>query len=186
VRTETVEGFLARLSRVPPSGGGAGAALHAAHGAALVAMVASDGRGAAVADVRTKARARADELRELALGLATEAEADTEGGGPDDDEAGLLGAGRLAVRVIGVTEQALTLAETLRPLGDRAALPGVAAAAEILRAAAGTARVNVETALAGLADPAAREELLEAVDHVDDLVLRAAKVTAAVREQLVR
>ena len=50
----------------------------------------------------------------------------------------------------------------------------------------GTSRVHVEVALVGLVDPDAREELLVAIDPVDDLVLRAAKITAAVREQLVR
>ncbi|WP_018334449.1 cyclodeaminase/cyclohydrolase family protein [Actinomycetospora chiangmaiensis] len=202
MRTETLEGYLAHLaSRTPAPGGGAGAALHAAQGAALVAAVArhgDGGRSAAHADVIGKARARADELRELALDLAGQdayvsaAVLDARRPAPDDEQAearrteALAGAGRTAVRVLEVTEQALTLAETLRPLGDRAVLPDVAAAAETLRAAAGTARVNVEVALAGLVEPVVREELLQAVDHVDDLVLRAAKVTAAVREQLLR
>lgn len=199
MRTETIEGFLTRVaSRVPVPGTGAGAALHAAHGAALVATVARHARGdrvAAHADVVAKARARCDELRDLALDLAAgdapvaaalvaaTADADDPDG---EDEAALAAAGRLAVRVIEVAEEALALAETLRPLGNRAVVPDVAAAAESLRAAAGTARVHVEAALVGLADPGIREELLEAVDHVDDLVLRAAKVTAAAREQMVR
>ncbi|GLZ54646.1 cyclodeaminase/cyclohydrolase family protein [Actinomycetospora sp. NBRC 106378] len=170
MRNRTIEAYLADLASPHPVPGGAtGAALHAAQGAALVAMVArrSDG-GAAPADVVVRIRERGDALREVALDLA------------DAD------AGAVAIRVLEVTEELLTLAETLRPLTVRAVAPGVAAAAEALRAAAGTARVTVEVDLVDRTEPTAREELLEAVDHVDDLVLRAAKVTAAVREQIVR
>jgi methenyltetrahydrofolate cyclohydrolase len=205
VRTETIEGYLSgAAAHAPVPGTGPGAALHAAQGAALVAAVA---RSSAVppavpSAVAARARERCDELRELALDLAVEdgrvavgvAAAPRPGDGADEGDDGaevrraeaLLAAGRLAVRVIGVTEQVLGLAEALRPVGGRAAAPGIAAAAEALRAAAGTARVNVEVALTGITDPVVREELLDAVEHVDDLVLRAAKVTAAVREQIVR
>ncbi|GAA4828768.1 hypothetical protein GCM10023201_15150 [Actinomycetospora corticicola] len=205
MRTETIEGYLAgAAARAPVPGTGPGAALHAAQGAALVAAVARSSAGGrpAASDVATRTRDRCDELRELALDLAAEdgrvaagvaaVPRPDDGGHEDADDAelrraeALLAAGRLAVRVIGVTEQVLTLAEVLRPVGGRPAAPGIAAAAEVLRAAAGTARVNVEVALTGITDPAVREELLDAVEHVDDLVLRAAKVTAAVREQIVR
>jgi formiminotetrahydrofolate cyclodeaminase len=90
------------------------------------------------------------------------------------------------VQVIEVAERVLTVAETLRPTGDRTSACELAAAAEALRAAVGAGRVEVEVDLVGIADPAVREELLLALDPVDDVVLRAAKLTAGVREQLLR
>ena len=202
MRSETIERFLADLASgaVSPSVG-AGAALCAARGAALVAMVARRG-GAPDDDVVARARDTGDGLRELALELAdahgrasddvararalpatTDAEQDTRS---EAVAAALTGAGHVATRVIDVADRALGVAEALRTSGDGSALAGLAAAAEALRAAAGTARVEVEVALAGITEPSVREELLDALDPVDDLVLRAAKVTAAVREQIVR
>jgi len=40
--------------------------------------------------------------------------------------------------------------------------------------------------LVGITDPGERERLLTAIEPVDDLVLRAAKLTAVVREQILR
>ncbi|MCD2188161.1 MULTISPECIES: cyclodeaminase/cyclohydrolase family protein [Actinomycetospora] len=166
MRNRTVEGFLEDLAtRAPAAGGGAAAALHAAHGAALVALAARLGAGEGPDEVAATVRRRADELRGSALELVDAAD---------------------PVRVVTLVGQVLALAETLRPVARRAVLGDVAAAAEVLRAAAGTARVRIEAALPGVTDAAERADLLEVADHVDDLVLRAAKVTAAVREQLVR
>ena len=62
----------------------------------------------------------------------------------------------------------------------------VAAAADAARAAATTARVNVEINLGGITDQDIVAELVTAVADVDDLALRADKVTAAVRDRLTR
>ncbi len=62
----------------------------------------------------------------------------------------------------------------------------VAAAADATRAAATTARVNVEINLGGITDQVIVAELLTAIADVDDLALRADKVTAAVRDRLTR
>jgi formiminotetrahydrofolate cyclodeaminase len=170
VRTETVEHFLESLAaRSPAPGGRTGAALHAAQGAALVAKVARDSGVVSSPE-------QADALRETALTLAA---GDAEGTGP-------AGPGRFSVEVIAVAEQVLTLAEAIRPVARRTAVADLAAAAEAVRAAAGTARVDVEVDLVGITDPAARERLLTAIEPVDDLVLRAAKLTAVVREQILR
>jgi len=202
VRSETIERFLADLaSGATTPSAGAGAALSAARGAALVAMVARHG-GVADAEVVARAGDTGDGLRELALELAdaherasadvararalpatTDAEQDARS---EAVAAALAGAGHVATRVIGAADRALAVAEALRTAGDGSALASLAAAAEALRAAAGTARVEVEVALTGITEPSVREELLDALDPVDDLVLRAAKVTAAVREQIVR
>jgi methenyltetrahydrofolate cyclohydrolase len=162
VRGETVEQLLESLASPGDGAGGLrSGALHAAVGASFVARA---GGGGAV------------DLREAALRLA---------GAAPVEPGEAVEAARTAVRVIEVAERALGLAETLRP-GDRRLVSDVAAAAEALRAAVGTARVEVEVHLAGITDPVVREELLLAIDPVDDVVLRAAKVTAVVREQLLR
>jgi formiminotetrahydrofolate cyclodeaminase len=98
----------------------------------------------------------------------------------------LVAAAHVPAIVVAVAEQVLGLAERLLPIGNRAVVTDVAAAAEAARAAATTARVNVEVNLAGIGDPTAWGELAAVVDTVDDLVLRAEKVTAAVRDGLVR
>ncbi len=206
MRTDTIETFLAELAaRVPAPGGGATAGLHAAQAAALVAMVARYSDSAKFADHAeeiTTITATADRLRENALALAEEDAAAFTAvtqayglpkGTPDEAAArseaiarALVAAAHVPAIVIAVAEQVLSLAEQLLPIGNRNVISDVAAAAEAARAAATTARVNVEINLGGIKPATTREELAEVVDTVDDLVLRAEKVTAAVRDGLVR
>jgi formiminotetrahydrofolate cyclodeaminase len=206
MHTDTVETFLEQLAaRVPAPGGGATAALHAAQAAALVAMVARYSDSAKYADHAEEIAtitSTADRLRENALGLAEEDAAAftavTEAyrlpkGTPDEAAArseaiatALVAAARVPAVVVAVADQVLGLAEQLLPIGNRNVVSDVAAAAEAARAAATTARVNVEINLGGISDPAIWGELAAVVDTVDDLVLRAEKVTAAVRDGLVR
>ena len=206
MRTDTIEDFLTGLAaKVPAPGGGATAALHAAQAAALVAMVARYSDSAKFADHAEEIStitATADRLRENALGLAeddaaafiavTDAYALPKG---TPDEAAdrsaaiakaLVGAAHVPAIVVAVAAEVLGLAEQLLPIGNRNVVSDVAAAAEAARAAATTARVNVEINLGGIKDPAIRGELAAVVDTVDDLVLRGDKVTAAVRDGLVR
>jgi formiminotetrahydrofolate cyclodeaminase len=206
VRDYSIEGFLTALAdRVPAPGGGATAALHAAQAAALVAMVArySDGpRYAEHAGAIERIRDAADELRENALTLAEDDAAAftsvTEAyrlpkatpAAAADRSAAIAAALRRAARppafVIGVAARALDLAEDLLPIGNRNVVSDVAAAAEAARAAATTARVNVEINLVGIDDAQARSELLAAAGSVDGLCDRADKVTSAVRAELAR
>ena len=206
MRTDTIETFLAQLAaRVPAPGGGATAGLHAAQAAALVAMVARYSDSAKFADHAeeiTTITATADRLRENALDLAEEDAAAFTAvttayglpkGTPDEAVArsaaiakALVTAAHVPAVVIAVAEQVLSLAEQLLPIGNRNVISDVAAAAEAARAAATTARVNVEINLGGIKDPANWGELASVADTVDDLVLRAEKVTAAVRDGLVR
>jgi formiminotetrahydrofolate cyclodeaminase len=206
MRTDTIETFLAQLAaRVPAPGGGATAGLHAAQAAALVAMVARYSDSAKFADHAediTTITATADRLRQNALDLAEEDAAAFTAvttayglpkGTPDEAVArsaaiakALVTAAHVPAMVIAVAEQVLSLAEQLLPIGNRNVVSDVAAAAEAARAAATTARVNVEINLGGIKDPANWGELASVVDSVDDLVLRAEKVTAAVRDGLVR
>jgi len=206
VRTDTIETFLEQLAaRVPAPGGGATAALHAAQAAALVAMVARYSDSAKYADHAeeiTTITSTADRLRQNALGLAEEdaaaftavTEAYRLPKGTAEEAAArsaaigsaLVAAAQVPAIVVAVAEQVLGLAEQLLPIGNRNVVSDVAAAAEAARAAATTARVNVEVNLGGISDPTTWGELAAVVDTVDDLVLRAEKVTAAVRDGLVR
>jgi formiminotetrahydrofolate cyclodeaminase len=206
MRNDTIETFLTQLAaRVPGPGGGATAALHAAQAAALVAMVArysDSAKYAAHAETMAAVTTTADELRGSALTLAEDdAQAFTAVtrayGLPKANSAdvalrsaaiaaALVDAARVPARVVEVADRALALAEQLLPIGNRNVISDVAAAADAARAAATTARVNVEINLAGITTPEIRRELTAAVDVVDDLAVRAEKVTAAVRNELAR
>jgi len=208
LRNRSIQGFLSALAdRVPAPGGGASAALHAAQAAALVAMVArySDGpKYAANAAAIRRIRDAADELRENALDLAEDDAAaftavteayrlpKTTDRSAEAAErsaaiaAAVLGAARPPAFVVGVAGRVLELAEELLPVSNRNVVSDVAAAAEAARAAATTARVNIEINLGGITDVAARNDLLAVAGSVDGLCDRADKVTASVRAELAR
>ncbi|GAA4616887.1 cyclodeaminase/cyclohydrolase family protein [Saccharopolyspora hordei] len=204
MRKDSLETFLGSLAaRLPAPGGGASAALHAAQAAALTGMVARySEQDAEHAATVTAVRDTADELRERALALA-EDDAAAFGAVSDayrlprstDEEkaarsraiaAALVGAGRVPAEVVAVAGEVVALAEQLLPVGNRTVLSDVAAAADAARAAATTARVNVEVNLTGITDDAERAELTAAIAGVDDLAARADEVTAAVREVIAR
>ncbi len=206
MRTDTIETFLEQLAaKVPAPGGGATAALHAAQAAALVGMVAhySDGaRFAAHAEEIGDIAGSAEQLRDEALRLAEDDAAaftavtrayrlpKETGADAADRSAAIAGAlvtaAQVPAAVIAVAERVLTLAERLRPISNRNVVSDVAAAAEAARAAATTARVNVEINLAGITAPDVRRDLLRATGAVDGLARRAEQVTTAVRDGLVR
>jgi len=206
MREETIGGYLERLAaREPAPGGGAAAALHAAQAAALVAMVARYTTGAkyaAHAGQVAHVTAEADRLRDRALELAREdAEAFTAVTDayrlPRADDAqkaarsaaiatALAGAARPPAEVVGVAAEVIALAEALLPIGNPNVVTDVAAAAEAARAAATTARVNVEINLGGIRDEQMRADLTATVADVDGLAERAEAVTTAVRAGLAR
>ncbi len=205
-RDETITGFLQKLAaRTPAPGGGAAAALHAAQAAALLAMVARYSAGpryAAAAQVIERVLSESDRLRTECAGLIA---ADTAAFGsvaaayglPKDTPehqaaksaavaAALVTAAGPPAAVITAAARLLDLAEMLRPAGNRTVLSDVAAAAEAIRAAAATARLNVEVNLAGITDRAARERYGTVIAGVDALLARATAVTEAVRAELRR
>ncbi|MEU6129342.1 cyclodeaminase/cyclohydrolase family protein [Saccharopolyspora sp. NPDC047091] len=206
MRTDSIDTFLQRLaSRDPAPGGGATAGLHAAQGAALIAMVARFSDGPKYAEHAAEIDAvltAADELRGLALDLA-ERDATAFGavgaayGLPKDTAeakaarsraiaAALAEASRVPAQVIAVAGRVVGLAERLRPIGNRNVITDVAAAADAARAAAATSRVNAEVNLPGIADPAMRDELAAAIAAATDVLHRADETTTAVREQIQR
>jgi formiminotetrahydrofolate cyclodeaminase len=202
----TIDAYLEHLAaREPAPGGGAAAALHAAQGAALLAMVARYTTGekyAAHAAGITAVIEEADELRGRAVELAAaDARAFTAVTDayrlPREDEEqkaarsraiadALAGAARPPADVVLLAARLVDLAEQLLPIGNPNVVTDVAAAAEAARAAATTARVNVEVNLGGLKDEALRAELTAVAGRVDALAARAEAVTAAVRERIRR
>ncbi len=87
-------------------------------------------------------------------------------------------------KLIGIAGMVVDLAAALVAIGNRNVLSDVAAAAEAARAAAATARVNVEINLAGITGEEASLEMIADADKADDIIARAGQVTAAVREQI--
>ncbi|MFJ2031458.1 cyclodeaminase/cyclohydrolase family protein [Streptosporangium sp. NPDC087985] len=206
MRDEKISDFLARLAdRVPAPGGGASAALHAAQAAALLGMVARYSTGEKYAEHRPAIEriiGETDELRSSALRLAEDDAAaftavtdayklpkDTDAAGAARSAAiatALIGAGKPPAEVIAVARAVVELAEELLPIGNRNVITDIAAATEAARAAATTARVNVEINLGGIKDERARAELAAEAGKVDDIAGRAERVTAAVREEIGR
>jgi formiminotetrahydrofolate cyclodeaminase len=204
MRDETIGDFLDRLAdRVPAPGGGASAALQAAQGAALLAMVARFSTGEEYTEHRETIEriiTEADELRAIALRLG-EADAEafagvaiayrmpkaTDAEREERSEAiakALANATWPPAKLIGVAGMVIDLASALVTVGNRNVLSDVAGAAEAARAAAATARVNVEINLAGIADEQTSLEMIADADKTDDIIARAEQVTAAVREQI--
>jgi formiminotetrahydrofolate cyclodeaminase len=204
MRDDTIAAFLDQLAaRVPAPGGGATSALHAAQAAALLAMVARYSDGPRYdAEVMSRIVAEADALREDALALA---EADTAAFGavaqayrlPRETEqeqatrsasisAALGGAARPPADVVRTALLVISLAEELLPAGNRNMITDVAAAAEAARAAAVTARLNIEINLKGIADPVLRNEFAATAAVADRVITRAGQIVATVREEISR
>jgi methenyltetrahydrofolate cyclohydrolase len=206
MRDEKISDFLDRLAdRVPAPGGGASAALHAAQAAALLGMVARYSTGERYAAHERDIEAiiaETDTLRAVALRLAEDdaaaftAVTDAYKLAKDTDEAkaarsaaiaeALAGAARPPAGVIAAALAVVGLAERLLPIGNRNVITDVAAAAEAARAAATTARVNIEINLGGIKDEAVRAELTAEAAKVDDIAARAEQVTAAIRTEIAK
>jgi formiminotetrahydrofolate cyclodeaminase len=204
IRDQKLGDFLDRLAdRVPAPGGGAVAALHAAQGAALLGMVARYTTGERYAEHQvtiSRIITEVDELRGIALRLA---EADTDAftavtdayalpKSTDEEKAArsaavgqaLVNAAWPPAQVISVAGMVVDLAGALVAIGNPNVISDVAAAAEAARAAAATARVNVEINLAGITDEQVSLEMIAETGKADDIIARAEQVTAAVRDQI--
>jgi formiminotetrahydrofolate cyclodeaminase len=201
---ETIGDFLDQLAeRVPAPGGGAASALQAAQGAALLGMVARYTTGERYAEHQLtigRIITEVDELRAIALRLA-EADMDAFRAVTDayrlpkstEEERtarsaavsqALANAAWPPAQVISVAGMVVDLAEALVVIGNRNVLSDVAAAAESARAAAATARVNVEANLAGISDEQTSLEMIAETGKADDIIARAGQITAAVRDQI--
>ena len=204
ISDDKIGDFLERLAaREPAPGGGAAAALHAAQGAALLGMVARYTTGARYAEhAETIGHivSEADELRRIALQLAeADADAFTAVAGAyrlprdtaEEEAARAAAIGRALVaaawppaQVISVAAVIVIVAEALTVIGNRDVAADLAAAAEAARAAAATARVNIEINLADISDEQASMEIIAHAGKADEIIGRAERITAAVREQI--
>jgi formiminotetrahydrofolate cyclodeaminase len=204
MRQNTITAFLDSLAdRTPAPGGGATAALHLGQAAALVSMVARYSTGPRYAEhaaVIDRVCLAADEIREQALHFA---EADmaafssvidayrlpkaTESEAAERDRviaAALTNAARVPVDVLASARAVIELADDLLPVANRTVISDVAAAAEAARAAATTARVNIEVNLPGIPPSDARTALTDALTNVDAVVSQADRITTDVRKLL--
>ncbi|MEV8115659.1 cyclodeaminase/cyclohydrolase family protein [Streptomyces xiamenensis] len=198
MRDQTISEYLSQLAdRVPAPGGGAAAALHAAQGAALLGMVARYTTGEKYAEHRDAVEriiARTDTVRSAALRVGEEdAAAFTavidayrlpKGERAEAVAHALAGAARPPAEVVGLARAVVELATELLPIGNPNVVTDIAAATEAARAAATTARINVEINLGGIKDEALRAELTAVVAAVDDIADRAARLTDAVRLEI--
>ena len=204
IRDQTIGEFLDQLAeRVPAPGGGAVAALLAAQGAALLGMVARYTTGEKYAEHQvtiSRVIVEVDELRNIALRLA-DADADAflavtdayrlpSSTGEEQAARAAAVAQSLAnaawppAQVISLAGMVVDLAEALVVIGNHNVISDVAAAAECARAAASTARVNVEINLAAISDERASLEMIAETGKADGIIDRADQITATVREQI--
>ena len=204
MRDETIGSFLTRLAaRSAAPGGGAAGALHAAQAAALLAMVARFSDGPRYdAETVGRVRAAADGLADEGIGLATadssafekviaayalprdtpEAKAARSAAISD----AMAGAARPPADLMAASVRLVGLAEELLPVANKNVISDIAAAAAAITAAAVTARVNIETNLAGIEDPALADELAATAELADTVTDRADRVITAVREELAK
>ncbi|GAB2727514.1 cyclodeaminase/cyclohydrolase family protein [Arthrobacter bambusae] len=205
ISSETINNYLTRLaSRQPTPGGGAAAALHAAQGAALVAMVARYTTGAKYeqhAALVSRIIAAADELVDEALRLAdadelafqavidsyklpsgTEALNEARSAAIQD---ALVHAARTPAQLIKVSGAVVKLATELFDAANANVISDVAAAADAARAAATTARVNIDINIVAIKDGVTRARLAEQADGIEEkVVLAADSLAKRVRERI--
>ncbi|MGV9410631.1 cyclodeaminase/cyclohydrolase family protein [Nocardia sp. NPDC003693] len=188
----TLQAYLEDLAaKVPAPGGGAVAALHAAQGAALVAMVARYTTRAKDADNRPvvdRIIAAADTARERALALADadaaaftavgnayklakESEAD-KASRAEAITAALLEAARVPAAVVAAADEVVSLAAELLPIGNPNVVTDIGAAADAARAAAASSQLNIAINVASL-DGVAGAEFAPVLKQIDEVIARA-------------
>ncbi|MEX5300371.1 cyclodeaminase/cyclohydrolase family protein [Kocuria sp. CPCC 205292] len=204
IGSETLNDYLERLAaREPTPGGGAAAALHAAQGAALIAMVARYTTGTRYAqheEQSLRIAGRADDIIPEALQLA------------DDDErafAAVIAAYRLpsaseedraarsrAVQdatvaaaappraLIGLATEIIDLGRELAEFSNPNVISDVAAASEAARAAIATALITLDMNISAITDERTRAQLTDELRVGHDAVLSAQAVTDRVREKV--
>ena len=194
ISTETINGYLARLaSREPTPGGGAVAAVHAAQGAALVAMVGRYTTGPKYdqhAELVHRIISAADGLVAEALRLADADQHAFQGvidsyklpTGTDDLKAArtesiqgaLILAAQTPAQLIKLAGAVVDLATELFEVANANVISDIAAAADAARAAATTARVNIDINVVAIKDAAARSRLAGQTDGIEEKVILAA------------
>lgn len=178
-------------AKVPAPGGGAVAALHAAQGAALVAMVARYTTRAKDAEHRPivdRIIEAADAARERALALAdADAAAFTAVGNayklPKDTPeqtaaradaiaAALIEAARVPAAVVDEADEVLSLAAELLPIGNPNVVTDIGAAADAARAAATSSQLNIEINVGSLSAEQG-DKFATVLIRIDEITARA-------------
>lgn len=205
ISSETINDYLARLaSREPTPGGGAAAALHAAQGAALVAMVARYTTGTKYeqhAELVARIISSADGLVVQALLLADADQHAFQGvidayklpTGTDDLKAArkasiqdaLVQAAKTPAQLILLAGAVVDLATELFEVANANVISDVAAAVDAARAAATTARVNIDINVVAIKDTETRSRLAAQTDGLEEKVILAADaLVKRVRERI--
>ncbi|WP_026533449.1 cyclodeaminase/cyclohydrolase family protein [Arthrobacter sp. H41] len=205
ISSETVNDYLARLaSREPTPGGGAAAALHAAQGAALVAMVARYTTGAKYeqhAETVRRIISAADGLVVEAMHLAEADQHAFQGvidsyklpSGTEDLKAArkasiqdaLILAARTPAQLVKLAGAIVDLATELFEVANASVISDIAAAADAARAAATTARVNIDINVVAIKDATARSRMAGQTDGIEEKVILAAdSLVARVRGRI--
>ncbi|WP_285320294.1 cyclodeaminase/cyclohydrolase family protein [Pseudarthrobacter sp. lyk4-40-TYG-27] len=205
ISSESIGSYLTRLAaKQPTPGGGAAAALHAAQGAALVAMVARYTTGAKYephAPLVQRITAAADGLIDEALHLAEADEvafqavidsyklpsgtAELKAARAAVIQSALIQAAETPARLVTLSGEIVDLATELYDIANANVISDVAAAADAARAAATTARVNIDINVVAVKDPEARARLARQTDGIEEkVVLAADALSARVRERI--
>lgn len=205
ISSETINEYLARLAaREPTPGGGAAAALHAAQAAALVAMVArytTGGKYEQHAELVTRVIGAADALVADALRLSDADQQAFQGvidayklpSGTDELKAArtasiqeaLVLAAQVPAQLIELAGVIVDLGTELFDVANANVISDIAAAADAARAAATTARVNIDINVVAVKDPAARAQLAEQTNGLEEkVVLAADSLVERVRERI--
>ena len=203
--TETVDGFLDRLAvGSPVPGGGAAAALQAALGAALIAMVArctpaerfpeASPHASEIARLADAARARcrdAAEADEKAFAQVASAYRlpRTDDEQRRDRAAAVQEAMERATQppldVIEQAERLTDLSERLLPIANPNAVADLAVGVEAVRSACAASRLTVETNVALIDDTVVQSRLRSRMGDVDTTLARLHRLTDTVWGRLV-
>jgi formiminotetrahydrofolate cyclodeaminase len=205
ISSETISDYLARLaSREPTPGGGAAAALHAAQGAALIAMVGrytTGGKYEQHGELVKRIISAADGLVVEALRLADADQHAFQGvidsyklpSGTGDLKAArtasiqqaLILAAQTPAQLIRLAGAVVDLGTELFEVANANVISDIAAAADAARAAATTARVNIDINVVAIKDAGARSRLADQTDGLEEKVILAAdSLVALVRGRI--
>jgi formiminotetrahydrofolate cyclodeaminase len=205
VLDQTVGSWLDDLaSDAPAPGGGAAAAMNAAMGAALVAMVCNltigKPRYAEHEPLMREALASATELRAQAVQLAADdaaafgAVSDAYRLPKDSDadkaarteaiQAALIGAADVPLRTAAVASTIIDLAARILDGANVNVISDVAVAAASARTALDAAAINVEINLGAMKDAARRDVLRAELDKHTNAAATAGRIVTAVRERI--
>ncbi len=194
ISSETINGYLTSLAaREPTPGGGAVAAIHAAQGAALVAMVGRYTTGPKYdqhAELVQRIISAADGLVVEALRLADADQQAFQGvidayklpagtevlkaARTESIQDALILAAQPPAQLIKLAGAVVELATELFEVANANVISDIAAAADAARAAATTARVNIDINVVAIKDAAARSLLADQTDGVEEKVILAA------------